>query len=451
MMKPKIEFKHVLAELSVNRHDPCEILRELISNSYDAGASKLLYSPLTEEQGLIFYDNGAGLNTTKQTNGITPWEAFFSIGKSTKMKGDGIGYKCQGSKLCFASSRILVATKEAAKSKVWHYKIIDNPRQNLDTSFDITPSTGTEISEIVSTFLPSPSSQSSDAINNLITSIASDTPKTATLIIIDGLDTENFGRYFSFSKKIDESYIYNYVRLYTKHGDVRHLTKEQGFAENSILQISSGIKPAELKFYGSKRHAIDVPFGYPYLDSAKADVDIKTPSQVSRLRDGRFFSRAAKAFSVGGKNYSIVMAIDGNRRSHEEYTSLDRKGKTKSGLRLSDQRGFFISVNGIKICKYLDILDNLNDYRVMAEGESPSHFSIIIDGDFDLVTNRNSLSKKAFDTLSNPDFFKEIKYFLDQRKKPTRYFLSCFLDYGGKARKIALMNKSGYSLNRVTS
>jgi len=123
MMKPRIEFKHVLGELSVNRHDPCEVLRELLSNSYDAGATTILYSPLTEERGLIFYDNGAGLHTTKQINGITPWEAFFSIGKSTKMKGAGIGYKCQGSKLCFACSRILVATKESTKSKAWHYII----------------------------------------------------------------------------------------------------------------------------------------------------------------------------------------------------------------------------------------------------------------------------------------------------------------------------------------
>ena len=421
-MRPRIEFKHVLGELSVNRHDPCEVLRELISNSYDAGAGKILYSPLIEERGLIFYDNGSGLHTTKHVNGITPWEAFFSIGKSTKMKGAGIGYKCQGSKLCFASSRILIATKESATSKSWRYKIVDNPRHNLDTTFDITPKIENEVSLIISSFLPSPSSQSSEAIENLLADISKDKPRTATLVIIDGLDTENFGRYFSFGKRPEESYVYNYIRFYTKHGDTRFLTKQQGFAPNVILQISNSIKPAELKLYGSKKMTIEIPFGYPYLESAKADVDIKSPFQVSRLRDGRFYSRAAKAFSVGGESYSVVMAIDGNRRSHEEYNALDRKGKTKSGLRLSEQRGVCISVSGIRICKYLDILNELDDYKVMAEGESPSHFSIIIDGDFDLVTNRNSLSKKAFDTLSNPDFIKEIKLFLDQRRKVDKVF-----------------------------
>lgn len=53
-MRPQIEFKHVLGELSVNRNDPCEVLRELISNSYDAGAKNIIYSPIKDRSGFIF-------------------------------------------------------------------------------------------------------------------------------------------------------------------------------------------------------------------------------------------------------------------------------------------------------------------------------------------------------------------------------------------------------------
>lgn len=35
---PTISYTHILSELSVNRKDPCEVIRELISNSYDAKA-----------------------------------------------------------------------------------------------------------------------------------------------------------------------------------------------------------------------------------------------------------------------------------------------------------------------------------------------------------------------------------------------------------------------------
>lgn len=419
-MKPQIEFKHVLGELSVNRNDPCEIIRELISNSYDAEAKNIAYFPLEDQKGLMFFDDGIGLNTSNQKNGITPWEAFFSIGKSTKQKGEGIGYKCQGSKLCFACSRILVATLLNG-SKSWLYKIIDNPRNNLDINFDIRPKATEEIELLLHDFYTSNSANTNLAVSALIDFIKSKKIKSGTLIVIDGLDAEAFGKYFSFSKKIEESYVYNYVRFYTRQGDARNLTKTQGFSGSGIAQVTGKLNGADLYVFANK-NLIKVPFGYPYLEVDGSDLSFKFPSQVSRLRDGRFFSRSAKSFSVGQAKYSIVMAIDGNRRAHEEYKNLDRKGKARSGIRLSDQRGMFISVKGIKICKYPDILSSIPEYQILAEGDSPSHYSIILDGDFDLVTNRNSLSKKAFDTLSDPNFVKEIKKFLDTQKTNDRIF-----------------------------
>ncbi|MCM2564101.1 ATP-binding protein [Janthinobacterium kumbetense] len=417
-MKPQIEFKHVLGELSVNRHDPCEVLRELVSNSYDANCNKIYYAPLNTERGFAFLDDGSGLSTTKKINGITPWEAFFSIGRSTKKKGSAIGYKCQGTKLCFACSRILVATKTSAKSE-WIFKIIDNPRSNLDVSFDISPHKNEQdLETIIRNFLPDPSSDTDAAITDLV-DYASDF-KTGTLVFIDGLDTENYAKYFTLNKNIEESYVFNYIRFFTRHGDVRRLDKLHGFTQNQITQIASKIGEAELSCFSNKKRLI-IPHGFPYLEKPNVE-DAKSPAAVSRLRDGRFFSRAAKAIQVGGKTYSLILAIDGNRRAHEEYQNLDRKGKTRSGVRLGDQRGLFISVNGIKICKYLELLENIDDYGVLADAESSSHFCIIIDGEFDLVTNRNSLSKKAFDTLTDPEFLKEFKKFLDVQKKTDSVF-----------------------------
>jgi len=74
---PEIDYKHVLSELSVNRKDPCEVIRELISNSYDADASKIKIFPLLKEKGFIYFDNGTGLSETTEINGITPYKAFF--------------------------------------------------------------------------------------------------------------------------------------------------------------------------------------------------------------------------------------------------------------------------------------------------------------------------------------------------------------------------------------
>ncbi|KWZ60597.1 hypothetical protein WK57_08440 [Burkholderia ubonensis] len=59
---------------------------------------------------------------------------------------------------------------------------------------------------------------------------------------------------------------------------------------------------------------------------------------------------------------------------------------------------------------------------MLSEGDGPSHYTLIIDGDFDLVTNRNALSKKAYDTLEDQDFLKKIKDFLDDQIEKDRIF-----------------------------
>ena len=103
---PQQSFQHTMKEIAVNREDPCELVRELISNAYDAGATDIRVLPYIERRGLVFFDNGVGMSQSENDlkDGVVPYVAFFSIGKTTKVRGQGIGYKCQGSKLCFAST-----------------------------------------------------------------------------------------------------------------------------------------------------------------------------------------------------------------------------------------------------------------------------------------------------------------------------------------------------------
>jgi hypothetical protein len=420
-MHPQIEFRHVLGELSVNRNDPCEVIRELISNSYDADADNIHYAPITGRSGFAFLDNGSGLSLKVGVAGISPWEAFFSIGKSTKSKGAGIGYKCQGSKLCFASKRIFVATCFDGSDGQWAYKVIENPRNNLDVSYSIDPDYSLDIEAEIEKFLGTLDADGVAVIHDLKGRLAALAGKTGTLVLIDGLDTENFGKYFSVEPSVEESYIYNYVRFNTRHGDVRKITAAQGFTASQVAQIVSP-RIAKFTIFSPVQIVKEIPFGFPYLAKPESKDEVKSPQQISRLRDGRFSSRTAKSFSVAGKKYSVIVAIDGNRRAHEEYSALDRKGKARSGVRLGDHRGAFISVKGIKIAKHSDILANNSEYSVLAEGDAYSHYLLVLEGDFDLVTNRNALSKHAYDELSDPEFAKKFKEFLDNFRSKDAVF-----------------------------
>jgi hypothetical protein len=107
--------------------------------------------------------------------------------------------------------------------------------------------------------------------------------------------------------------------------------------------------------------------GYPYLHKPN-DLDKSlSPAEISHLNNGRFSARGAATFVFEGITYCLALAIDGNRRCHDKYEELDRKGKKKSGIRLTDQRGLFICSEGVKICRYNEIFEHpqLTDYAVL--------------------------------------------------------------------------------------
>jgi hypothetical protein len=426
-LHPVIDFQHVLKELSVNRNDPCEVIRELVSNAYDARADEMRLSVISDKKGFIFSDNGTGLSRTERINDITPYEAFFSIGKSTKTKGDGgVGYKCQGSKLCFAASRILVLTK-CPEDVNWYFKIIENPRNTLSPMFDISPSTASSPDKVMADFFVGVDALGRKAVETFDASFFS-SRTSGTLIAVIDLDAEGFSRYFAMGVNAEKSYLYNYIRHYTRHGDTTFITKDEGFSPSDVKQVvTKGRKGAKLSLWCDNAY-VEVPYGFPYLPG-EIEKDVKGPLEVARLRDGRFTSRAAKRINFGGQSYSFILAVDGNRRAHDGYEHLDRKGATKSGIRLSDQRGLWVSANGIKISRFNDILGRteLEGYAVLSDSEGSSHYHIIIDGDFELVTNRNAVSRSATSALDDSSFVTEFKKFLDGVRDASPVFKNLLL------------------------
>lgn len=413
-MNPQIDFTHVLSELSVNRTDSCEVLRELVSNSYDANAKALWYAPLSHYSGFIFADDGDGLSTSAKKNGITPYEAFFSIGKSTKTKGEAIGYKCQGSKLLFASTRVLIITRTKSDSG-WLFKAIENPRSTLTSTFVIDPESTDNPESVLNDFCTTQDSESNEAIAQFDVEFFAKELRHGTFICVQKFDANNFGSTFlpGTGEQIRSSYLFNYLRYYTKHGDTRAITEKQGFKKTQVAQVKPS--PASTFRVWDGQEFVEIPFGFPYLDEVD-ETDVKSPLEVSRLRDGNFSARFAKRITTGGKTYCFVLCVDGNRRAHKQYESLDRKGGTKSGIRLTDQRGVCLSVNGIRVTRYPELFSRpeLSEYETLADTEAITHYLLMIDGPFDLVTNRNAVSKSSTLALEDGGFLADIKKFLDE-------------------------------------
>ncbi|QWL61626.1 sensor histidine kinase [Aeromonas jandaei] len=423
---PKIDYGHVLRELSVNKQDPCELVRELISNSYDAGASIINLYPYEEESGLIFIDNGHGLSEEITEKGISHYEAFFSIGKTTKVKGSGIGYKCQGAKLCFASSELVILSK-SEKSDEWLYFKLDNPRDNLNENTDLTPARIKDINIKLDEVFSRADQRTKLIVSNIKEQANVKSYKSGTIIIAKNVDSHNYTKYFtSDSSDIESSYIYNYIRFYTKHGDVRIIKEEHGFKADHKTQLdglTAPFKNVVLNLWDGSS-MVCVPNGYPYLSITEESEIPSTPLNLSQLRHGRFYCRHAKVIPFQSNKYSFILAVDGNRRALEKYSHLDRSGGPRSGIRLTDQRGTYLSTMGIKTCHYNQLWDSpeLSEYSVLRENNAQSHFLFLIDGPFDLVTNRNSISSDSSVVLKSPSFIEQVKKFLDAAKNNNPIF-----------------------------
>jgi hypothetical protein len=417
-LHPEQSFQHTLREISVNRANPCELVRELISNSYDAGASKILVIPLIQKRGIVFFDNGVGLSISEkdQKNGVVPYVAFFSIGKGTKIPGQQIGYKCQGSKLCFAARRFSLITRCAGES-TYRFKVIDNPKQTLDLDYGLTAMETSSPWEVLKDEILSDADERTTAI---LERLGEDFLKTGfehgTLLIIEDFETDNYDAYFSVDEPT-RNYLYNYIRYYTAHGDVRRVAKEHGFSPRDVTAVRSLLKPdhkVDLRFWivrGMAGGTLEqVPQGWHYL--SPPDEKTESPAVVHQLRNGRFHARHATTFKHADRHYGVILAIDGNRRALEGYEELGRRGSKRCGITLSDLRGVLLSSNGIAVCKFDQLLDHplLEDWKILQDGTE--HYVLIIDGNFELVTNRDAVAPSSLSILRDQEFVRQIRSFL---------------------------------------
>lgn len=414
---PKQSFEHTLKEISVNRESPCEIVRELISNSYDAKADNILIFPLLERKGIVFFDDGAGLSEQEE-NSISPYVAFFSIGFGTKTKGEQIGYKCQGSKLCFASNRFALITKCLDESE-WRYITIENPKINLSAEFNIASTRTSSPEKFLRNFLNQPDSRTNNILNSLDKDFFSSSFKQGTMIVLEGYEATEYEKYFGGDTPRN-SYLYNYVRFYTAHGDTRLIKKEQGFLPVQMNAVASHFGQHQCELMLWMPHPLGnlekIPRGWPYLEANGHGMkqQPESPAKVSQLRKGNFYSRHATVVKFAGQIYTLVFAIDGKRKALDGYPELGRQRSHRCGMPLFSQRGVFLSSHGVRICPYNEIFDNpLLADKFLSLKNAIDHFVFFIDGDFELITNRNQLAEKSRDLLTNPSFINQVKSFLE--------------------------------------
>jgi hypothetical protein len=392
-------------------------------------ATDIRILPYIERKGLVFFDNGVGLSQAEKDKklGVVPYVAFFSIGKTTKVRGQGIGYKCQGSKLCFASGRVTVITRCKGEAS-WRYLAVNDPKSTLNETFDLTPKETTEPwAFLESSVFVDPDERTLALTRLLDKTFFEKVFSQGTLIVIEQFEVQDYEKYFSVGSP-DKSYLYNYIRYYTAHGDVRRIDfPDSGFTSVDKTAVASNLKAAlpKLQLLMTPSAGVwdmhEVPAGFPYLPVKPDDEKLASPNEINRLRDARFCARYATVVDHGGQKFTFILAIDAKRRTLDSYKELGRQRNSGCGIPLSSQRGTFLAAQGIKICPYNPILetDALADFDVLSY--NPEHHLLIIDGPFELITSRNGLAPSSLQTLADSSFLDKVKLFLnDVRNKRPR-------------------------------
>jgi hypothetical protein len=113
--EPSVNETQEFIEIANDFANPLDIIREAISNSYDAKATKIDMSfDVIQEAGesifkITINDNGMGMDESEI-------KAFFDLGNSTrKLNDEAIGEKGHGTKVYFNSRKIVVTTHKNKK------------------------------------------------------------------------------------------------------------------------------------------------------------------------------------------------------------------------------------------------------------------------------------------------------------------------------------------------
>lgn len=100
---PGVNEVNEFLEIASDFEDPLEVIRESLSNSFDANADSATIEIQNRSHGsdIILDDDGHGMDRTDL-------ESFFDLGNSRKT--DSIGYKGHGTKIFYKSDKIVVNT-----------------------------------------------------------------------------------------------------------------------------------------------------------------------------------------------------------------------------------------------------------------------------------------------------------------------------------------------------
>ncbi|MFP4698638.1 MAG: ATP-binding protein [Eubacteriales bacterium] len=354
IITPKVDETQEFIEIANDFSNPLELVREAISNSFDANADKIkIVFTVIKEYGekilqITIEDNGDGMDR----EGL---QSFFDLGNSLRRDDtNSIGEKGHGTKVYFNSTSIEVISSKSGNTLRAY---VDEPYKKL---FD------REIPKVEVRKISKHESQ-------------------GTTIIIKGYNNNR-------RSKFTHEQLKDYIIWFTKFGSVE---LEFGIEEN---------KNIKLMLQGLNRDEPEViEFGHYFPDESKSVEDLFEEYLVRAPK--HYCKRIIKEGQLNNFpeiKYQAVFSVEGNKVKQKYNPMLRRRGfQAPSGAYTVQER------YGIWLCKDFIPIQRKNDWVTKKGSEYIKFHAFFNCQDLKLTANRGSVDNTPYEIMQ--DIKAEVK------------------------------------------
>jgi len=299
--EPKVNKVNEFLEIASDFEDPLEVIRESLSNAYDAHASTVEISINTRPHGsdIVIEDDGDGMNERDL-------ESFFDLGNSRKT--DSIGYKGHGTKIFYKSDAIEVNT---AKGGVNRRATMDDPWEKLNRK---------ELPEYEITETPTRSGSSGTRI------------KISNFRSGQGFDPESL----TYNK------IHHYLKWKTIAGSTAHLFDDDFREMDIVVELDDDIDDSRDQLTTTNR------LEFPDEQLEPADGDYPAARMCKR-----YPAREIEVDYGDGTTTVQVVGIVGGKETRNEFPTYGRH---------SAQFGIWFAKDHIKVERLNEAISHDNEY-----------------------------------------------------------------------------------------
>lgn len=352
VLSPKVDAAQEFIEIANDFANPLDLVREAISNAFDAHATELRLAFETEVVAgetlfvIRIEDNGDGME-------VEELQSFFDLGNSTRRKDkSAIGEKGHGTKVYFNSKKLTVDTQKNGKRL---FATLESPSAKFHAR---------EIPEIH------------------VKEEASQSDQSGTIITIYGYNNNRRAQ-FTHSRLRD------HVRWFTKFGSVE-----------SIFQIEEN-NNATLHLKGLDRDEFEkIQFGHPFPDESEVVEDLFDKYLVQAPH--YYCRRIIKTGSLPNHpeiKYQSVFSVEGKYVKYGVNEMIRRPGHTAPDGAYTIQDRY-----GIWMCKDFIPVQRKNDWITTKGSEFTKLHAFFNCQNLKLTANRGSIENTPNEIMQDIEF-----------------------------------------------